>query len=86
VRDLGCGLWLAVLVAGHDDRRTGNPGHDRRIVYRGRGQPVVAGSGGHYGLPELFFQAEDAVTGGGELAGLREGPGDVVAGVGGFGG
>ena len=39
---------------------------------------------GHYGLPELLFQAEDAVTGSGELAGLREGPGDVVAGVGGF--
>jgi len=37
-------------------------------------------------FPELLFKARDAVAGSRELGGLRERLGDVVAGVGGFGG
>jgi len=85
VRDLGWGLGLAVLVAGYDDSRTGNPCHDRRIVHRRWEQPVIAiAPRGRCGFPKFLLQAEDAVTGSGERAGLREGLGDVVAGVGGF--
>jgi hypothetical protein len=78
-------LRLAVLVAGYDDSRTGNPCHDRGIVHRRCEQPVIAiAPRGHCGYPEFLLQTEDVVTGGGQLAGLGEGPGNVVAGVRGF--
>ena len=37
-------------------------------------------------FPELLLEVGDAVAGGGEPPSLRKGAGDVVAGVGGFGG
>ena len=87
MRDLGWGLRLAVLVAGYDDSLPGNPCYDRRIVHRRCEQPVIViAPRGRCGFPEFLLQAEDTVTGGGELAGVGEGPGNVVAGVRGFGG
>ncbi len=73
-------MGLAVLVAGDDDSRTGNPCHDHRIVHRRCEQPVIAiAPRGRCGFPKFLLQAEDAVTGGGELAGLGEGPGPAPA-------
>ncbi len=87
MRDLGWGLWLAVLLAGYDDSRTGNPCHDRCIAHRRCEQPVIAiAPRGRCGFPKFLLQAEDVISDGGELVGLGEGPGDVVAGVRGFGG
>ena len=88
---------MAVLVADHDDTRTRNACHNRRVVHGRSDQPVVVRVLECCGDPvidvlgpaarrvlELAIDLLDAVAGGGELAGLGKRPGNVVAGVGGF--
>ena len=71
----------------HDNRCTRNACHDHRVVHGCCDQPVIAATLRRCRCPlELLVQAGHAVAGGSELFGLLEGPGDVVAGVGGFGG
>jgi hypothetical protein len=65
-------MWLAVLVPGHDGSRAGNPGCGHCVVHGRCGQPVVAVAVCRRGcLAELLAPAQDAVAGGGEVAGLR---------------
>jgi hypothetical protein len=86
-RDLGGGLGLTVLVTGSVTGNSWDSCHGRPVMHDRCDQPViVAASRWHSRFPELLLEAGDAVAGGGELVGLGEGLGDVVAGVGGFGG
>lgn len=86
-RDLSCGLGLTVLVTGFAEGNSRDSCHGRRVVHGRRGLPPATAALRRRGrLPEFFLEVGDAVTGSGELGGLREGAGDVDAGVGGFGG